>query len=198
MSCKCCKAIRIRKSNCTQQLETLAPNHLKEKQILSLIVSLQNFLSSASVIHHRILNAMITYKIQRKCLLNLLLMDGSWRILKKNPNCKPCQYWIRSGRTNGCWLRFHRNRVAPSEWKENFRMSRESFLVLCTELNDDIVKSSTRFRKAVSVQEQVALTLYYLFQFVIFKPLSNIRRNIRIWRKDLVCKSSRVASNQVI
>ena len=83
MSCKCCKAIRIRKLNCTQQLEKLARNHLKEKQILSLIVFLQNFLSSASVIHHRILNAMITYKIQRKCLLNLLLMDGTWRILKK-------------------------------------------------------------------------------------------------------------------
>ena len=41
-------------------------------------------------------------------------------------------------------------------------MSRESFLVLCTELNDYIVKSSTRFRKAVSIEEQVPLTLYYL------------------------------------
>ena len=41
-------------------------------------------------------------------------------------------------------------------------MSRESFLVLCTELNDHIVKSSTRFRKAVFVEEQVALTLYQL------------------------------------
>ena len=41
-------------------------------------------------------------------------------------------------------------------------MSREPFLVLCTELNDYIVKSSTRFRKAVSIEEQVLLTLYYL------------------------------------
>ena len=41
-------------------------------------------------------------------------------------------------------------------------MSRESFLVLCTKLNDYIVKSSTRFRKAASVEEQVALMLYYL------------------------------------
>ena len=41
-------------------------------------------------------------------------------------------------------------------------MSRESFLVLCTEMNDHVVKSSTRFRKAVSVEEQVALTFYYL------------------------------------
>ena len=57
---------------------------------------------------------------------------------------------------------FDLNRAAPSEWKEYFRMSRESFLVLCTELNDHIVKSSTWFRKAVSAEEQVALTLYYL------------------------------------
>ena len=66
------------------------------------------------------------------------------------------------GSTNGWWLGFHQNRVPPSEWKENFRMSRESFLVLCTELNDHIVKSSTRFRKAVSVEEEVPLTLYCL------------------------------------
>ena len=84
------------------------------------------------------------------------------KIPKKKPNCKPRQYWIRPGHTNGWWLGFHQNRVAPSEWKENFRMSRESFLVLCTELNDHIVKNSTRFRKAVSVEEQVALMLYYL------------------------------------
>ena len=53
--------------------------------------------------------------------------------------------FVWPGRTNGWWLGFHQNRVPPSEWKENFRMSRESFLVLCTELNDHIVKSSIRF-----------------------------------------------------
>ena len=66
MSCKCCKAIRIRKLNCTKQLEKMARKHLQEKQILSLIVSLQNLWSSALVIHHRILNAMIAYKMQSK------------------------------------------------------------------------------------------------------------------------------------
>ena len=73
-----------------------------------------------------------------------------------------CTGFVWPGRTNGWWLGFHQNRVPPSEWKENFRMSRESFLVLCTELNDHIVKSSTRFRKAVSVEEEVPLTLYCL------------------------------------
>ena len=80
----------------------------------------------------------------------------------EKPNCKPRQDWIRLGRTNGWWLGFHQNRVAPSEWRENFRMSRESFLVLCTDLHDHIVKSSIRFNKAVFAEKQVALTLYYL------------------------------------
>ena len=84
MSCKSCKAIRIKKLNCTQQLGKMAGKHLKGKQILSLIVSLQNLGSSAFLIHHRILNAMTAYKIQRKRLLNLLLVNGSTRIPKKS------------------------------------------------------------------------------------------------------------------
>ena len=59
MSCKCCKAIRNRILNCRQQLEKTTRKHLGEKQILSLIVYLQDLWSSALVIHHRILNAMI-------------------------------------------------------------------------------------------------------------------------------------------
>ena len=41
-------------------------------------------------------------------------------------------------------------------------MSRESFSVLCQQLEEHLIKRNTTFRKAVSVQEQVALTLYYL------------------------------------
>ena len=79
MSCNCCRAIRIRKLNRAQQLEKI----LKEKQILSLIVSLQNLWSSALVIHHRILNAIITFKMQRKRLLKLLLTVDQEEFPKK-------------------------------------------------------------------------------------------------------------------
>ena len=97
--------------------------------------------------------------MQRKRLWNLLLTDGSRRM----PNCKPHQYWTRlTWKYKWLVVGIHQNRVPPSEWKENFRMSRESFLVLRTELNDHIVKSCTRFRKAASVEEEVPLTLYCL------------------------------------
>ena len=41
-------------------------------------------------------------------------------------------------------------------------MGRESFLVLCQQLEEHLIKRNTTFRKAVSVQEQAALTLCYL------------------------------------
>ena len=52
--------------------------------------------------------------------------------------------------------------VIPDEWKENFRMSKQSFDKLCSELHPYIEKRETNMRSPVSVEKQVALTLYYL------------------------------------
>lgn len=59
--------------------------------------------------------------------------------------------WIRSRRSNN------------EEWKENFRMSKPSnFMKLCNQLRPYIEKETTRFRKPLSVEAQVAITLYYI------------------------------------
>ena len=52
--------------------------------------------------------------------------------------------------------------MIPEEWKENFRMSERSFFILCEELLQYIQKQTTRFHKLVSVEKQVASTLYYV------------------------------------
>ena len=52
--------------------------------------------------------------------------------------------------------------MIPEEWKENFRMSELSFYILCGQLRPYIEKQTTRFCKQLSVEEQVASTLYYL------------------------------------
>ena len=41
-------------------------------------------------------------------------------------------------------------------------MSQETFLYLCVQLQREIEKQNTRFRKAVSVQKRVAVTLWVL------------------------------------
>ena len=52
--------------------------------------------------------------------------------------------------------------MVPPEWKENFRMLKGSFYILAEKLRPYIKRQNTNFRVAVSVDKQLALTLYYL------------------------------------
>ena len=48
------------------------------------------------------------------------------------------------------------------EWKENFRMSKPSFVKLCDELRPFIERQTTIMRSPIDVEKQVGITLYYL------------------------------------
>ena len=52
--------------------------------------------------------------------------------------------------------------VVADERKENFQMSKQLFLVLYEELRQYISKNTTRFRKPISVEMQVTVSVYYL------------------------------------
>ena len=54
------------------------------------------------------------------------------------------------------------DQVVPEEWKENFRMSKENFVRLCEQIRPFIEKESTHMREPISVEKQIAVTLYYL------------------------------------
>ena len=51
--------------------------------------------------------------------------------------------------------------MISQEWKENFRMGKENFLKLCNELCP-YIETSTNMRPSISLEKQVAVTLYYL------------------------------------
>ena len=57
-----------------------------------------------------------------------------------------------------------KNKATLEEWRENFRMSEASFYMLCEELKlrPYLTKQTTKLRKPVPVETQVAVTLYYL------------------------------------
>ena len=63
--------------------------------------------------------------------------------------------------------------MIPEEWKENFRMSQRSFYILCEDLRPYIQKETTRFRKPISVEKQVASTLYYLSDVGRLRKIAN-------------------------
>ena len=52
--------------------------------------------------------------------------------------------------------------MIAEEWKENFRMGKDNFYKLCGELRPFIERKVMNMRLPVSVETQVALTLYYL------------------------------------
>ena len=70
--------------------------------------------------------------------------------------------WLKSGRTNTWWKTFLGGSVPKSEWKDNLRMSKESFQQLCKMLYPYLVKQNTNLRSPVSVETQVAIFLYYI------------------------------------
>ena len=63
--------------------------------------------------------------------------------------------------------------MVADEWKENFRMSKQLFLVLCEELRQYISKNTTKFRKPISVEMPVAVTMYILSDEERFRKTTN-------------------------
>ncbi|XP_017493066.1 PREDICTED: uncharacterized protein LOC108381162 isoform X2 [Rhagoletis zephyria] len=90
------------------------------------------------------------------------------------------QWWIRPGlrhrATSGFYstLRFKLRQQDP-QWFKNFvRMSCEDFDYLVEHLTPYIGKSNTRFRKAISVGERLAVTLRYLATGDSFSSLMTV------------------------
>ena len=68
---------------------------------------------------------------------------------------------IKAGRSNAWWEKFQGDKVSASEWKDNFRMTKQSFYELCEIAHHYLVKKkTTRFRAPVSVDTQGAMFLW--------------------------------------
>ena len=65
-------------------------------------------------------------------------------------------------RSSTWWEEIVCNTFTEQDWIENFRVSRETFLYICAQLQHKIVKCDTRFRQAISLQKRVAITLWVL------------------------------------
>ena len=97
---------------------------------------------------------------QRRLLL-MQLMDTTPRKCPRRVR-RQRRFWIRPGRTSLWWDNFLNGIVLEEEWKENFRMSRVSFFNLVGLLRPYIERQVTIMHNPVSVETQVAITLYYL------------------------------------
>ena len=101
------------------------------------------------------------YRMRRRLALTFV-SSKSIRSTRISRARRARRFWVRPGRTSIWWQNFVHNVVLAEEWKENFRMSQESFLQLSSLLRPFIERKVTSARAPVDVETQVAVTLYYL------------------------------------
>ena len=81
--------------------------------------------------------------------------------------------WVKQ-RSNCWWEQVVNDTFTPNDWLENFRMSNATFLYLCNELRSSIEKSDTIMRKAIPVEQRVALTLWFLSTGADYRTIGHL------------------------
>ena len=162
--------------------------------LLSVLVAKVEIISTLRLLHNlrqrRILN-MITSIDQRQSIFrNLMAMKNA----RRNPKRR---FWIRPGRTDGWWQNFVDNVVVPEEWRENFRMSKNSFLLLCNKLRPFLEKQTTNMRQSISVEKKIAVTLYYLADEGRYRKVANAFGISRSAVSKVVRKVCHVITNEL-
>ena len=74
----------------------------------------------------------------------------------------------------GAWLQHVMDEFSVQEWYENFRLSRATFQFLVEELKPELKLQDTKMRKAVKVENKVALFLYFIASTASYRTLSNL------------------------
>ena len=60
------------------------------------------------------------------------------------------------------WFEMVESAFTDKEWYDNFRVSRETFEYIVSEIENEITLKDTRMRKAIPSRKRVAIALYYL------------------------------------
>nr|XP_012215694.1 PREDICTED: putative nuclease HARBI1 isoform X2 [Linepithema humile]XP_012215695.1 PREDICTED: putative nuclease HARBI1 isoform X2 [Linepithema humile] len=83
--------------------------------------------------------------------------------------------WMKE-RSNDFWHRIVNNHYTTIEWLESFRMSKDSFLELCNHLKAELEpkEQMLKSRDALSVEKQVAVTLYKLASCAEYRVIGNV------------------------
>ena len=106
-------------------------------------------------------------------LVNDLSVRCSKHVFKPKQKIARRTRWTQPGRTSMWWDNFMDNVMLDDEWRENFRLSKANFFKLCEELRAYLHKKTTNMRKPVSVEKQIAVTLYYLSDEGRYRKVAN-------------------------
>lgn len=102
-----------------------------------------------------------------------------------NVNLRKRSVWMKK-RTSHWWDNVVLKEFSDQDWIESFRMKKDTYMFLCEELRK-VLKPDVPFlrpREPISVEKQVALTLYYLAHCCEYKVIGNMFgiHKTSVWR----------------
>ena len=81
--------------------------------------------------------------------------------------------WVRP-RSSDFWEYIINRTFNENDWYENFRMRKETFLYLCSELRVYIEKENTQLRRAIPVELRLAITIWFLSTGTEYRVLGHL------------------------
>ena len=81
--------------------------------------------------------------------------------------------WVKE-RSSYWWNHIVSETFSGSDWLDNFRMSQATFMYVCNELRSTIEKSDTEMRKAIPLEQRVALTLWFLAMNADYRTIGHL------------------------
>ena len=85
----------------------------------------------------------------------------------------PRSVWV-CPRSTQWWIDVEGGRYGDEWWKSNFRMNRDTFNLLCSEVRPYVERECTVLREPISVEKRVAVTIWKLATNVEYRTLSNL------------------------
>ncbi len=81
--------------------------------------------------------------------------------------------WVKP-RSSQWWEQVVNQMFTQYDWLENFRMSNATFLYVCNELHSTIERNDTTLRKAIPVEQRVAITIWFLSTGSDFRTIGHL------------------------
>ena len=72
------------------------------------------------------------------------------------------------------WFEMIERAFTDKEWYDNFRVSKETFGYIVSEIENEIARKDTRMRKAIPSRKRVAIALYYLGSTAEYRTITNL------------------------
>ncbi|KAL7851055.1 hypothetical protein AOLI_G00214110 [Acnodon oligacanthus] len=109
------------------------------------------------------------YFLQRQKRMLMMLIAQSTRSV----SVARTRAWTNIESTDW-WERVVMTEFQPSDWLEHFRMSRETFFLLCGKLKPRLTRQDTCLRPALPLEKRVAVALWRLASNVEYRTISTL------------------------